>query len=75
MHDLMASIWEKAISILAGNLNSSRSYLITAALKERVSNPSLVGRKGLLAATYQKSGDIFCPVHTFGFLNGVVYVF
>jgi hypothetical protein len=22
-HDLMASIWEKAISILAGNLNSS----------------------------------------------------
>ena len=29
-HDLMASIWEKAISILAGNLNSSRSYLITA---------------------------------------------
>ena len=27
--DLMASIWEKAISILAGNLNSGRSYLIT----------------------------------------------
>ena len=26
----MASIWEKAISILAGNLNSSRIYLITA---------------------------------------------
>ena len=26
----MASIWEKAISILAGNLNSGRSYLITA---------------------------------------------
>ena len=26
----MASIWEKAISFLAGNLNSSRSYLITA---------------------------------------------
>ena len=25
----MASIWEKAISILAGNLNSGRSYLIT----------------------------------------------
>ena len=32
-HDLMASIWEKAISILAGNLNSSRSYLITAVVK------------------------------------------
>ena len=34
-HDLMASIWEKwekAISILAGNLNSGRSYLITAVL-------------------------------------------
>ena len=26
----MASIWEEAISILAGNLNSGRSYLITA---------------------------------------------
>ena len=26
----MASIWEKAISILAGNLNSLQSYLITA---------------------------------------------
>ena len=31
-HDLMTSIWEKAISIFAGNLNSSRSYLITAVL-------------------------------------------
>ena len=29
-HDLMASIWGKAISILAGNLNSGLSYLITA---------------------------------------------
>ena len=29
-HDLMASIREKNISILAGNLNSGRSYLITA---------------------------------------------
>ena len=29
-HDLMASIWEKAISILPGNLNSGRSYLIIA---------------------------------------------
>ena len=25
----MANIWEKAISILAGNLNLDRSYLIT----------------------------------------------
>ena len=31
-HDLMACIWEKAIQILAGTLNSGRSYLITAAL-------------------------------------------
>ena len=31
----MASIWEKAISILAGNLNSSCSYLITAVLKNQ----------------------------------------
>ena len=29
-HDRIASIWEKAISILAENLNSGRSYLITA---------------------------------------------
>jgi len=29
-HYLMASIREKIISILAGNLNSGRSYLITA---------------------------------------------
>ena len=29
-HDVMASILEKAISILAGNLNLGRSYLITA---------------------------------------------
>ena len=29
-NDLMTNIWEKAISILAGNLNSGRSYLITA---------------------------------------------
>ena len=29
-HDLMASIWEKAISILAENLNLGRVYLITA---------------------------------------------
>ena len=30
-HDLMASIWEKVISILTGNLNSGCSYSITAA--------------------------------------------
>ena len=29
----MANIWEKAISILPGNLNSGRSYLITAVKK------------------------------------------
>ena len=28
-YDLMARIWEKAILILAGNLNSGLSYLIT----------------------------------------------
>ena len=28
-HDLMASVWEKAISNLAGNLNSGFRYLIT----------------------------------------------
>ena len=29
LHHLMANIWIKAISILAGNLNSGLSYLIT----------------------------------------------
>ena len=38
-HDLMVSIWKKAISILARNLNSGGSYLITA-----VNNFSKVGR-------------------------------
>ena len=33
-HDLMASIREKAIAILAGNLNSGRRYLITALHEE-----------------------------------------
>ena len=28
----MANIWEKAISVLAGNLNSGLSYLITTVL-------------------------------------------
>ena len=32
-HDLMARLWEKVISILAGNLNSSRCYLITTVQK------------------------------------------
>ena len=31
----MANIWEQAISILAGNLNSSLSYLITTVLELR----------------------------------------
>ena len=31
----MTSIWEKAISILAGNLNSGRSYLITAVIETK----------------------------------------
>ena len=38
---LMASIWEKAISILAGNLNLGRSYHITAVI---LSSLQLSGR-------------------------------
>ena len=34
-HDLMASIWEKNISIFVGNLNSGRSYLIAAVMKTK----------------------------------------
>ena len=33
-HGVMASILEKAISILAGNLNSGRSYIITTVHKK-----------------------------------------
>ena len=36
MYDMMASIWEKAISILAENLNSGHTYLITAVLPTRI---------------------------------------
>ena len=38
-HDLMASIWEKSISILAGNLNPGRNYLITAVLQKKSGLP------------------------------------
>ena len=43
-HDLMASIWEKAISILAESLNSGVIYLITTVHKieilfQKGSNP------------------------------------
>ena len=34
----MASIWEKAISILVANLNSGRSYLITAVTQTQTEN-------------------------------------
>ena len=41
----MAGILEKAVSILAGNLNSGRSYLITAVLhiapEDKTSNTQL----------------------------------
>ena len=47
-HDLIASISEKAISILAGNLNSSGNYLITAVTqllqKVQVSNELLIAQ-------------------------------
>ena len=35
----MANIWEKAILILAGNLNSDLSYLITTVLTKKKSLP------------------------------------
>ena len=44
-HDLVASIWEKAISILAGNLNSGRSYLITAVTYRICSLPGQFTKK------------------------------
>ena len=43
-YDLMASIWEKTISILAGNLISGRSYLITAVTSDFSVWRSLRGR-------------------------------
>ena len=41
-HDLVASIFEKAISILAGNLNSRRTYLIKAVDSESVRSAATV---------------------------------
>ena len=40
-YDLMTSICEKAVSILAGNLNSGCSYLITAVPMELKKNSFL----------------------------------
>ena len=37
----MASIWEKAIWILAGNLNSGHSYFITAVCEAVLRNTGL----------------------------------
>ena len=44
----MANIWEKAISILAGNLNLGRSYLITTVVKIYVHN---FGKTNLVVTT------------------------
>ena len=46
----MANTWEKAISILAGNLNSGSSYLIAAVRTKSNACPAPVweGPKGLL---------------------------
>ena len=41
----MASIWEKAISILAGNLNSGCSYLITAVSRNKTGLHTLLDKK------------------------------
>ena len=45
----MASIWEKATSILEGNLNSSRSYLFTAVYE----NQSAPKKEQVLIWNYQ----------------------
>ena len=37
----MVNIWEKAISILVGNLNSGRSYLITTVMDQFWKKPPL----------------------------------
>ena len=41
-HDLMANIWENIVSILAGNLNSGRSYLTTTVLVNSAKNKQKV---------------------------------
>ena len=61
----MSSIWEKAISILVGNLNSGRSYLIAAVFEVVKSVISLtylyhillVCKKALKSALF-----MFCPM-------------
>ena len=54
-HDPMASIWEKAISILAENLNSGHSYLITAVKWEYHPFAAAVYGGMLLAEAYSLS--------------------
>ena len=49
----MASFWEKAISILAGNLNSGRSYLITAVLTAHSAARSL--HEAIMRSEYRLS--------------------
>ena len=45
-HNWMANIWERAISILAGNLNLGRSYLITTVPMVSSGYPTLAQKRG-----------------------------
>ena len=73
-HDLMASIWVKAISILAGNLNSGRSYLITAVLYLPCSRQrtSYVEDRTIDVRTFPFPGDIWFDIFVFGLLSSWV---
>ena len=76
-HDLMASNLEKAISILSGNLNSGRSYLIAAVFEVVKSVISLtylyhillVCKKALKSALF-----MFCPMQKKNLRKNDLYI-
>ena len=59
----MANIWEQAISIFAGNLNSGLSYLITTVISYRRNGRSLCKRS--FSATF-RSGEMRCSSSSIG---------
>ena len=48
----MASIWEVAISFMAGNLNSGIGYLITTVLKNQGIESAIFRSQGVCVSTF-----------------------
>ena len=65
-HDLMVSTWEKAISILAGNLNKGRSYLITAVIFEGKMYVSIRNMVRIIAGSVNQNK---CRSHSVNYIS------